>query len=512
MALVVGLLLGLLQSQTASAVSSLTIETSSGPVTGLINRTTPNVAQFLGIPYAEPPVGDRRWLPAIAKSRQARIDATRFGWSCPQFEGNGSSVWLTDVPETVTPPNTFSEDCLFVNVWAPYQQKEEKKKKNNHDEPLPIIAWIHGGAFKTGGGNIQYQIPSQWIERSQKHIVIGINYRLNIFGFPNAKGLKDDEQNLGFLDQRLALEWIRKNAANFGGDPARITLWGQSAGAASVDNYNYAYPKDPIVSGLIMDSGVSILPLVSTDVQKSNFSFVANHFGCTSNNTQTELDCFRNISSSAIEDFLKQYNDAATAPALAFNPVNDERTKFANVTARTLAGNFTKKPAIIGTNVNEGEAFLPYNRTFGPDKATADFFTLQVFLCPAVKTTQDRYAASASTFRFLYGGNFSNISPQWWEGAYHSAELPLIFGTHDIARSKSTPFEYAVSEKMQDYWVAFARDPERGLGRLGWKSYRPEGEAVLIGYKDVVSQPIKESRLDEACVGAMPRPGATTPP
>ena len=167
MVLVVGLLFGLLQSQVAFAVTSLTIKTSSGPATGLINGTTPNVAQFLGIPYAEPPVGSRRWLPAIAAKKRDRIDATRFGWSCPQFEGNGSSVWLNDVPETVTPPNTFNEDCLFVNVWAPWQEKKSK-------DLLPVIAWIHGGAFKTGGGNIEYQIPSRWVERTQKHIVIGI--------------------------------------------------------------------------------------------------------------------------------------------------------------------------------------------------------------------------------------------------------------------------------------------------------------------------------------------------
>lgn len=506
MVLVVSLLLGLLQSQAVLAVSTLTIKTSSGSVIGIVNGTTPNVAQFLGIPYAEPPVGSRRWLPAIAKKKQDKaIDATRFGWSCPQFEGNGSSVWLNDVPETVTPPNTFSEDCLFVNVWAPWQEKKSK-------DLLPVIAWIHGGAFKTGGGNIEYQIPSRWVERTQKHIVIGINYRLNIFGFPNSKGLKNDEQNLGFLDQRLAVEWIRKNAVKFGGDADRITLWGQSAGAASVDNYNYAYPKDPIVSGLIMDSGVSALPLVSDDAEHTNFTFVATHFGCGNMSAEAELNCFKNISSSAIEDFFKKYNDEASTPALGFNPVNDERTKFANTTARIIAGNFSKKPAIIGTNVNEGEAFLPYNRTYGPDKTIADSLTLAYFLCPAVKTTQDRYAASTSTFRFLYGGNFTNISPQWWEGAYHSAELPLIFGTHNIAREASSRFQYQVSEKMQDYWLAFARDPTKGLPKLGWNSYNPEGKAVLIGYKDVVTQPIEESRLDGPCLGGAPKPGGIPPP
>lgn len=168
MSLILGLFIGFLHLHTANAVRNLTIETSSGPVTGIINGTTPNVAQFLGIPFAEQPVGARRWLPAIAKSREDYIDATRFGHSCPQFEGNASNVWLDDAPEFVTPTDTTGEDCLSVNVWAPWKQDHQD------DEPLPVIAWIYGGAFQTGGGNIEYQNPSRWIERSQKHIVVGI--------------------------------------------------------------------------------------------------------------------------------------------------------------------------------------------------------------------------------------------------------------------------------------------------------------------------------------------------
>jgi len=161
-----GVLVALLHLRTAYAVGGLTIETTSGPVTGFINGTTPHVTQFLGIPYAEPPVGPRRWLPSVIKSREKSIDATHFGPSCPQFEGNTSNVWRTDAPEFVIKPNTTGEDCLSVNIWAPW--------KENGTEKLPVIVWIYGGAFVTGGGSIEYQIPSRWIERSQAHIVVGI--------------------------------------------------------------------------------------------------------------------------------------------------------------------------------------------------------------------------------------------------------------------------------------------------------------------------------------------------
>jgi acetylcholinesterase len=325
------------------------------------------------------------------------------------------------------------------------------------------------------------------------------SYRLNIFGFPNAKGLNGTEQNLGLLDQRLGLEWVRSNIANFGGDPARITLWGQSAGAVSVDFYNFAYPEDPIVSALIMDSGSTFLTLGEDDTQHTNFTFVASHFGCGNLTSQAELDCFRNVSSTDIITYLKTRDDDGTTPGLSFNPIVDGRTKFANFTERALAGNFTKKPAIMGTTNNEGAGFVPYSRTNPPSQSAMDAFTLSYFQCTTVKATQDRYAAGAPTFRYLYGGNFSNIAPQPWEGAYHSSELPLIFGTHGIRRGASTPFEIQVSLVMQNYWLAFAQDPMKGLPALGWDAYSPEGNGVYIGLDGIVTQPIKESTLEVPC-------------
>ncbi|KAF2684071.1 para-nitrobenzyl esterase [Lentithecium fluviatile CBS 122367] len=508
MVTVVALLFSFLQFQTSQARYRWTVHTSSGEVTGFINKTTPNVAQFLGVPFAESPEGPLRWLPPVLKSRKGRIDATAFGNNCPQYLGNLTTVYSEDATGFVTPQN-IGEDCLSVSIWAP-------KKECSETGSLPVIAWLYGGGFNEGGANVPYQNPAKWVERSQKHIVVSINYRVNIFGFPNAAGLKDDEQNLGFLDQRLGLEWIRRNIANFGGDPNRITVWGQSAGAMSADYLNFAYLEDPIISGLIMDSGTAQIQGYSVDgLDHSNFTFVATHFGCGNLSAKAELDCLRNVSSEDIIALIKERSDAGTTPALMFVATVDNRTLFANYTERALVGNFSKKPAIVGTNADEATSFtLPYDRANGPDIKAAHLTTLGLFLCPAVKTTQDRYAGdpSTATYRYLYGGNFTNISPQWWEGAFHSSELPLVFGTHDLLRGPSTPFEIAVSEKMQDYWVAFAEDPVNGLPKMGWNAYEPTGDAVLIGWHDVVSQPIAEARLEAPCDGLIPRPGALPPP
>ena len=316
---------------------------------------------------------------------------------------------------------------------------------------------------------------------------------------------------MGLLDQRLAVEWVRDNIRNFGGDPDRIILWGQSAGASSVDEYNFAYPDDHIVSGLIMNSGTSFLGISSKDVQRTNFTFVAHHFGCNGTNAEAEIDCLRGVDSVAITQYLKQYADSGTSPSLSFVPVVDNRTVFANYTARALAGKFSGKPAIVGNTNKEGTAFVPYNQTYGPNTTLADAATASIFHCPAVKTTRDRYAANATTFRYLYAGNFSNISPQPWEGAYHSSDLPLYFGTYGIARGNGTAFERAVSEKVQDYYLAFAKDPVHGLPEMGWEAYKPNGEAVLIAYDGKVVQGIEQSTLEKPCNGLMPN-GLSIPP
>jgi acetylcholinesterase len=167
-------LLGLAQVPAALAISSLKIDTTSGPVQGAVDSVTPNVAHFLGIPFAEQPLGARRWLPPAHRGKQNQtIDATNFGPACPQFEKEGESVWANDATEFIIAPRDFmGEDCLAVNVWTPW--KEDANCAGNETERLPVIAWIHGGSFQTGGPTVPYQDPSRWVERSGKHIVVGI--------------------------------------------------------------------------------------------------------------------------------------------------------------------------------------------------------------------------------------------------------------------------------------------------------------------------------------------------
>ncbi|KAF4458845.1 acetylcholinesterase [Fusarium albosuccineum] len=419
---------------------SAKVQIDKGTILGFIDPSAPNVRQFLGIPYGKPPVGSRRFAPPepVAPYKGV-IKATEIPQSCQQRLGSSPSVYNREILEFnlggLNRTGRVGEDCLTLSVWAPMEVKR----------PVPVIVYIYGGGFSTGGQDVPYQIPTQWIQRTPELIVVSFNYRVNIFGFPGAAGLK--RQNVGILDQRLAVEWVRDNIAAFGGDPDKISLWGQSAGAASVSYFSYAWTEDPIVKGYIMDSpytgAVTTSPLNTT-----GFTTVAKSIGCGGLSPTKELECVRSKDADQVED-------AIAATGQSFGPTADDIVVFENYTQRALQGKMAKGPAIIGTNSEDGVPFIPYGS--GGDEEASTQIMLSLFFCASWTMTKNRLAAGESTYRFEYHGNFSNISPSPWLGAYHSAELPLVFGTHSLYRGVSTSFENATSRVMQESWLSFAR-------------------------------------------------------
>ncbi|KAF2706438.1 acetylcholinesterase [Pleomassaria siparia CBS 279.74] len=431
-------------------------------VNGIVDHDYASVRQFLGIPYARPPVGELRWEAPQANRLPRSVNATAFGKSCKQFQGAIPNLFTEDVVEFNVPNvNASGEDCLTLSVWTPERAVN-----------LPVIVFFYGGGWYTGGQDIPYQNPTQWVQRTKDLIVVVLNSRGNIFGFPNAQGVND--QNLGLLDQRLAVEWVRDNIAAFGGSPYKITLWGQSSGAEAVDMYNYAWYKDAIVSGLIMDSGTAFIE-AGLGPRYADFSYVASQVGCGNTSSATEeLACMKKVDANALEGVIEENYNTGGTPGLAFGPSSDEKVIFANYTERVLEGKLSRIPAIVGVNKEDGNVFAPYNATGGgPDQSISELYFLQIFLCPSFKTVKLRAAANISTYRYLYAGNFSNISPRPWMGAYHQSELPLLFGTHGNYRGSSTKYENAVSVAMQDAWRAFADNPQDGLKGEDWPRYTP---------------------------------------
>ncbi|KAG5771825.1 hypothetical protein H9Q72_001760 [Fusarium xylarioides] len=500
----------------------LSVNTSSGIFTPFFEPSYPNVAAFLDIPFAETPVGDLRFSPPLAKKHPGDkvVQVTKLPRGCIQYV---PLLLRGTVADSLVSAANFqrgdyantTEDCLRLSLFAPKNSIAEKK--GARDERLPVVIWVHGGGYMIGGTNVPYQLAQPWVQRSQKHIVVQIQYRLNIFGLPNASGLAEvgKNLNLALLDQRLAVEWVRDNIARFGGDPDRITLWGESAGAYATDGYLFAWARDPIVKGVIADSGnaLAIEGSLGDARNHSTFSIAAKHLGCGELSPKKELQCMRDVPENKFREYLQAElgQRGAADDGLSFSLIPDNVTAFANYTERITTGSseFPENiPLLIGTNTNEGAAVIPYNFP-GYKTATgipvslkpiANGFGLNL-QCTTLKENRQRYEAGAKTFQYLYAGNFTNISPLPWLGAYHTAELPLIFGTHDI-EGPSTKFERKVSERMQDLYLRFASDPVHGLERDGWPAAQAQlGRSKLVKWagNGKVEQIIGAKKLIDEC-------------
>ncbi|MBV9319160.1 MAG: carboxylesterase family protein [Mycobacterium sp.] len=193
-------------AQPLTCVPGATVQTTSGPVCGITSTSVSGVNEWLGIPYAAPPVGNLRWQPPQPPAAWTTTrPATAFGSECLQSTGAGS------------------EDCLFVNVWAPATATPASD--------LPVMVHIHGGGFANGSGNSDNSL----LANTGDEVIVSMNYRLNIFGFlAYDKALGSNSGDYGLQDQQAALRWVHDNVAAFGGDPSKVTIFGESAGGSSV--------------------------------------------------------------------------------------------------------------------------------------------------------------------------------------------------------------------------------------------------------------------------------------
>lgn len=262
-----------------------------------------------------------------------------------------------------------------------------------------------------------------------------------------------------------------------------------------------------------MSSGSALLPPPEPgyhDIALTNFSFVASHFGCGGLNDSQEVACMRKVSVADLENFVGQYQDNSTLvdpsqPPIGFTPVPDEKIFFANYTDRYVKGDYSNIPAIFATNANEGSLLVQYPSdplTTSENQTAADVYTKKYFICPASTSSVLRTLNDALTYRYEYAGNFSNISPLWWLGAYHTSDLQLLFGTHqdfrDLNGQGSTPLEFATANSMQDHILAFMNDPVNGPHSMGWKSYA-DGGMLRFGADGKDVQAISIDAVDNKC-------------
>ena len=305
----------------------------------------PSITAFYGIPYAAPPVGELRWQPPQPAAPWPGVrDCARPGPRCPQL-GVGKGSFYEHEFYPVEEP--MDEDCLYLNVWTPAQSTGEK---------LPVIFWVHGGAFMTGYGHSAH-FDGEHFAR-QGVILVTINYRLNIFGWMVHPELSAESENgvsgnYGLLDQIFALEWTRCNIAAFGGDPDNITIAGQSAGAMCVQALLTTPRTQGMVSKAILQSGGGIsaipnkrFPSLAEAENRSDLSVI----GVSSIQEARELSW---------QELLNRWAASMPTKRVQLTPVIDGWVLPDSLDKMARAGNFRHVPCLLGYTSQEGISAAP---------------------------------------------------------------------------------------------------------------------------------------------------------
>ena len=466
------------------------IEVDTGIVRGADDGN--GVRSWLGIPYAAPPVGELRWKPPKpAAAWDGTRDATKLGHKCPQ--------------NTVLTPGGGAEDCLTLNVWAP-----SPAPKN-----APVMVWIHGGAFIFGSGGDAFYAGSE-LARNHDVIVVTINYRLGGLGFLAHPALAAEDSahptsgNYGLLDQLAALAWVQRNISAFGGDPASVTLFGESAGGFSTCVHYASHDTSDLFARAIIQSGACSsagLEQTKADAEAAGL-MLGDKLGCSGTGAAA-LACmsdqvdFAILDATALPPIAQQlpggffYTDAPgnTLPNI------DGVVLPASIETRLTAGDYPARAAIIGSNRDEGTLFhanilsnvvmdeTQYRdalaRRFGMSNvnaivtrypvasfASANAALAEVsgdafFVCPARRNTRAIGNVSA-----VYRYTFERPLEQQLLGdlgAFHSSEIPFVFGLDTFPLGKigsGAP----LSTAMQRYWVTFATTGEPA-GDVAWPEH-----------------------------------------
>lgn len=335
-----------------------------GTITG---KSLLGVETFNGIPFADPPVGPLRLKPPRRFSGPlGRRDGTGIAPACPQMlvsrEGLGvvgavaNDVLQVPLLKTV---DGGQEDCLTVDVRRPAGTEAGAK--------LPVLFWIYGGGFEFGASNIYdgSGLVAAAVGQEQPFIFVAVNYRVAGFGFmPGREMLADGGANIGLLDQRMGLEWVADNIAAFGGDPSRVTIWGQSAGSISVLDQMLLYDGDatyrgkPLFRGAIMSSG-TIVPADPLDCPKGQavYDKVVSEAGCSG--ARDSLACLR---AADYTTFLNAVNSlpgimSNQTVALSYLPRPDGKVLTQSPDKLVAAGRYHAVPMIAGGQEDEGTLF-----------------------------------------------------------------------------------------------------------------------------------------------------------
>ena len=480
-----------------AASDPLTVKTSLGKVHGKTINSG-KVRAWLGLPYAAPPVGDLRWkAPQPAAKWSGDRDATQYAAHCAQNPVFADMIFQDNGP---------SEDCLYLNVYAPADAPKNAK--------LPVMFWIHGGGYSGGGSNEPRHngdfLPLKGV------VLVTINYRLGVFGFLATEDLAKEANgaagNYGLWDMIAGLQWVKSNIKDFGGDPGNVTIFGESAGSFAVNTLMAA----PLAQGLfhkaIGESGGAVVnSVLAYDSLAQREAKDAKFVAGLNVKSLAEL---RALPTQAILD-------AAKKPGVGFPPDIDGKVLTEPVGDTFAAGKQSHIPLIAGWNADEGNFFAMRGVTVAQWKelAKANFKDradefLKLYpgdtdaqaLRSAVDFGSDQFIAYG-TWAWLEaqrktGGNSpvyryhfelqatpSKFHPGTW--AFHSDDIEYVFGTLDTRPGWNvSAADRTLSEQMMTYWTNFAKtgDPN-GSGLVNWPKYNDPGYPLIHLNSEITAGP-----------------------
>ncbi|KAF7331291.1 Carboxylic ester hydrolase [Mycena kentingensis (nom. inval.)] len=510
----------LLLSLTAAAAPLSTVKLDYGTFTGITNATAGYIS-FLGVRYADPPTGDLRWRAPVSPPSKnlGSVNATSLGYACIATTQTNSGA-------------TTSEDCLFGNVYVPIAATAGSK--------LPVLVYFHGGGFEGGRTS---DAPANHIMPASKEpfVYVAFEYRLGQFGFLAGEAVREQGLlNAGLWDQRAALEWVQRYIGSFGGDKTRVTMWGQSAGAASVMYQLIAEGganKKNLFQQVIADSPpmISLHPVDASDPYLSNlFAQFTRLAGCSSGTSTQIMACLRAASTAKLATAGANVLINRTSALYPIGPILDGDFVRERPVDAFTKGNFVHVPGIFGSNTDEGlrwSAMLddPAANTDNPsatqttvynfiagqyvdftraafDKAVKDFYPLADYsgsfrLQGSQMYGEMRYICSA----VLLGGVFQRAGLKAWQyhwdnptlGSGHGAELDAFFqddSGYDAA-SKS------IVAAMREYWTTYITggSPVSASTKVAWKLTTDDGSARILFRPGKLAMETVSPALEKRC-------------
>lgn len=481
------------------------VETAYGPVRGTVEDS---ILAFRGIPYAAPPVGDRRFkAPEPPEPWTEPREATQFGPACPQEYSE------LELPEGLGLPegSPISEDCLTLNVWS--------RSLEGND---PVIVFIHGGGFVAGSASIPWYDGADLARRGAT--VVSIQYRLGPFGWLDLSDLGPEyaqSMNNGLKDQMAALQWVRQNIAAFGGDPRNVTVSGESAGAISISALMGAPEADGLYDRAILQSGTGTVAsrkwaagVAKTFAKKARVKNLAEVLELS---TEQMLRAASKLYSSEFYDTV-------------FHPVVDGGLIPELPSARIASPDGPSTPVIIGTTLDEARYWyyqlpvlrrlpLVYSRpwlealvsdradevieayrTERPDLTDSELQLAMIgdvaFRMPAIRMADALSARGVETHMYL--ATVPSIDMDGALGSPHAVELPFVFGTTGAATTfvADDAANRRLSEQVQDLWVSFAQGQTPTTAETTWTQYDEDTRSTLIMDTDlrVESDPYPAAR------------------